>query len=134
MLFNIATQQWDPDLLQLFGVARSVLPEVRDSVADYGTIDAALFGDGIPICGVAGDQQAAAVGQACFSPGMAKCTYGTGAFLLINVGSDLPKPAGRAAGDRRFPNRKSGQLRHRRHNLQCRRHDAVAKQNPSAGG
>ncbi len=90
MLFNIDTQQWDPDLLEMFGVARSLLPEVRDSVADYGTIDSALFGDEIPICGVAGDQQAAAVGQACFAPGMAKCTYGTGAFLLINVGSELP--------------------------------------------
>lgn len=98
MLFNIAAQKWDPDLLALFGVARSVLPEVRDSVADYGTIDSALFGDGIPIRGMAGDQQAAAVGQACFTRGMAKCTYGTGAFLLINVGSNLPEPGGGLLG------------------------------------
>ena len=98
MLFNIGTQQWDPDLLELFEVPRSILPEVRDCVADYGTIDPAWFGSGIPICGVAGDQQAAAVGQACFMPGMAKCTYGTGAFLLINVGDGLPDANGGLLG------------------------------------
>ena len=98
MLFDIATQQWDPALMDLFGVAPSMLPDVRDSVADYGTIDPALFGGGIPIRGVAGDQQAAAVGQACLAPGMAKCTYGTGAFLLFNVGSAVPDPAGGLLG------------------------------------
>ena len=93
MLFNIATQQWDPDLLELFRVPRAILPEVRDSVSDYGTIHADLVGPEIPIRGIAGDQQAAAIGQACFEPGMAKCTYGTGAFLLINVGGSKPEPA-----------------------------------------
>ncbi|MDE0710627.1 MAG: glycerol kinase GlpK [Rhodospirillales bacterium] len=93
MLFNIATQQWDLDLLELFRVPRVILPEVRDSVSDYGTISADLLGAEIPIRGIAGDQQAAAVGQTCFKPGMAKCTYGTGAFLLINVGGSKPKPA-----------------------------------------
>ena len=93
MLFNIATQQWDPDLLEMFRVPRAILPEVRDSVSDYGTIHADLLGSEIPIRGIAGDQQAAALGQACFEPGMAKCTYGTGAFLLINVGGRKPELA-----------------------------------------
>ncbi|MGQ9365027.1 glycerol kinase GlpK [Azospirillum sp. ST 5-10] len=86
MLFNIHTQAWDDELLRLFDVPRAVLPEVRDSSADYGATDPALFGASIPICGVAGDQQAAMVGQACFTPGMVKSTYGTGCFALLNTG------------------------------------------------
>jgi glycerol kinase len=89
LLFNIRTQRWDPELLQLFGVPASLLPDVRDSAADFGRTDKRLFGAEIPILGIAGDQQAATVGQACFSPGMAKSTYGTGCFLVLNTGSEL---------------------------------------------
>ena len=87
MLFDIHRQEWDDDLLALFGVPREVLPEVRDSIADYGVADAALFGAAIPITGIAGDQQAASIGQACFAPGMIKSTYGTGCFALVNTGA-----------------------------------------------
>ncbi len=87
LLFDIHRQDWDDDLLALFGVPRALLPEVRDSSADYGQVDAALFGAAIPIGGMAGDQHAATVGQACFTPGMVKCTYGTGAFAVLNTGA-----------------------------------------------
>ena len=86
-LFNIHTQQWDEELLSFFKVPRQLLPEVRDSAADFGHTEPALFGASIPICGIAGDQQAATVGQACFAPGMTKSTYGTGCFLVLNTGS-----------------------------------------------
>jgi glycerol kinase len=86
MLFDIHRQEWSEELLALFGVPRALLPEVRDSSADYGTSEPGLFGRAIPICGIAGDQQAAAIGQACFSPGMIKSTYGTGCFVLLNSG------------------------------------------------
>ncbi len=91
MLFNIHDQEWDPELLDLFEIPTAVLPEVRDSADDFGVISAELLELEIPIRGVAGDQQAAAMGQACFEPGMTKCTYGTGAFLLTNVGAVLPE-------------------------------------------
>ena len=84
MLFNIYSQQWDEELLALFDVPRLLLPEVRDSAADYGVAE--LHGRRLPICGVAGDQQAATVGQACLTPGMIKCTYGTGCFMVMNTG------------------------------------------------
>ncbi len=87
LLFDIHRQDWDDDLLALFGVPRTLLPEVRDSSADFGQVDADLFGDAIPIGGVAGDQHAATFGQACFTPGMVKCTYGTGAFAMLNTGA-----------------------------------------------
>ncbi len=86
LLFDIRRQDWDDDLLALFGVPRAVLPEVRDSSADFGATDESLFGAAIPIAGIAGDQQAATVGQACFAPGMIKSTYGTGCFALLNTG------------------------------------------------
>jgi glycerol kinase len=89
LLFNIQSQTWDEDLLKLFGIDTSLLPEVKDSAADFGSIDAKFFNDAIPIRGVAGDQQAASIGQCCFEPGMAKCTYGTGAFLMQNTGSNI---------------------------------------------
>ena len=89
LLFNIRTQRWDPELLAFFGVPASLLPEVRDSAAEFGRTDKKLFGAEIPIRGMAGDQQAATVGQACFSPGMAKSTYGTGCFLVLNTGAEL---------------------------------------------
>ncbi|MDD9824205.1 MAG: glycerol kinase GlpK [Gammaproteobacteria bacterium] len=90
LLFDIRAQEWDPLLLERFRVPRAMLPEVRDSAADYG--EAVLLrppgGGRLPIRGVAGDQQAAAIGQACFRPGMIKGTYGTGCFLLMNTGAE----------------------------------------------
>ncbi|MFG1224571.1 glycerol kinase GlpK [Xanthobacter wiegelii] len=87
LLFDIHRGVWDDDLLAVFGVPRALLPEVKDCAADFGTTDPALFGGPIPIRGVAGDQQAAMVGQACFAPGMVKSTYGTGCFALLNTGT-----------------------------------------------
>lgn len=84
MIYNIKTLEWDEKLLTYFGIPRTMLPEVRDSSADYGTYS--IRGVNIPICGVAGDQQAALFGQACFELGMAKNTYGTGCFMLMNTG------------------------------------------------
>ncbi len=89
MLFNIATGEWDEDLCRALRVPRAMLPEVRDCAADFGTTRPDLFGRPIPILGVAGDQQAATLGQACFQPGMMKSTYGTGCFALLNTGTDL---------------------------------------------
>jgi glycerol kinase len=89
LLFNIHTQAWDADLLALFGVPAAMLPEVQDSAAEFGVTSRAIFGAEIPILGVAGDQQAATLGQACFSPGMVKSTYGTGCFAVLNTG-DAP--------------------------------------------
>ena len=90
LLMNLTTRAWDDELLALFGVPRQVLPEIRPSAGEFGrTKGVRGLPDGIPIAGIAGDQQAAMVGQACFTEGEAKCTYGTGAFLLMNAG---PKP------------------------------------------
>ncbi len=87
MLYDIHRQDWDDDLLHLFGVPRSLLPEVRDCAAEYGSVDKSILGVEIPIRGVAGDQQAATIGQACFRPGTLKSTYGTGCFALLNTGT-----------------------------------------------
>jgi len=87
MLYDIRSGRWSPEMLDLFGVPAAMLPEVNDTAAHFGTADPALFGAAIPIMGVAGDQQAATVGQACFEPGMVKSTYGTGCFALMNVGA-----------------------------------------------
>ncbi len=89
LLYNIAEMTWDDELLNILDVPASVLPDVRGCDADFGSTDAELFGGSIPILGVAGDQQAAVIGQACFSPGMIKSTYGTGCFLLHNTGNEL---------------------------------------------
>jgi glycerol kinase len=87
LLFNIHTGEWDDDLLKLLRVPRSMLPEVRDSSASFGATVPDLFGGAIAIRGIAGDQQAATIGQACFAPGMMKSTYGTGCFALLNTGT-----------------------------------------------
>lgn len=87
LLFDIHRGVWDDDLLRLFNIPRAMLPEVRDSAGDFGTTDAAVLGEAIAIRGVAGDQQAATIGQACFAPGMMKSTYGTGCFALLNTGA-----------------------------------------------
>ncbi|MCR9276839.1 MAG: glycerol kinase GlpK [Pseudomonadaceae bacterium] len=86
-LYDIHRGQWSEELLAAFDIPASLLPEVLDCVADFGTADAQHFGADVPIAGVAGDQQAALVGQACFEPGMSKSTYGTGCFLINNTGS-----------------------------------------------
>lgn len=89
MLYNIHENCWDEELLQLLDVPDSLLPEVKDCAADYGETSAELFGSPIPIGGIAGDQQAALVGQGCFEPGMIKSTYGTGCFVVLNTGEQV---------------------------------------------
>ncbi|MBL6598360.1 MAG: glycerol kinase GlpK [Alphaproteobacteria bacterium] len=89
LLYNIAENHWDTELLGILDIPAALLPEVRDSADDFGTAAPALFGAAIPILGVAGDQQAATIGNACFAPGMMKSTYGTGCFALLNTGTDL---------------------------------------------
>ncbi|NLC00082.1 MAG: glycerol kinase GlpK [Pseudomonas formosensis] len=89
LLFNIHTQQWDQQLLELMNIPASLLPEVLDNTAEFGHTDPSLFGAPIPVAAMAGDQQAALVGQACFSPGSVKSTYGTGCFMVMNTG-DTP--------------------------------------------
>ncbi len=86
MLFNIHDNCWDQELLDLLEIPASLLPEVKDSSASFGMSDPALFGAAVEVCGIAGDQQAALVGQACFQPGMIKSTYGTGCFIVLNTG------------------------------------------------
>ncbi len=88
LLFNIHTQEWDEDLLELFDIPRSLLPEVLDSSADFGEIEADCGIRGQRVMGMAGDQHAALFGQTCFEPGMAKSTYGTGCFLVMNTGEE----------------------------------------------
>ena len=87
LLFDIHDGAWSADILSLLEVPAAILPEVRDCAADFGTTDPALLGAAVPILGVAGDQQAATIGQACFRPGMMKSTYGTGCFALLNTGA-----------------------------------------------
>lgn len=86
MLFNIHTLRWDDSLCRALDIPASVLPTVHDSAYGFGVTDAALFGEEIPVCGIAGDQQAALFGQGCYTPGMVKNTYGTGCFMLMNTG------------------------------------------------
>ncbi|MEQ9661359.1 MAG: glycerol kinase GlpK [Parasphingopyxis sp.] len=110
MLCDIHAGEWDDELLTLFGVERSLLPEIRGNSEIYGETDPALFGRAIPIAGMAGDQQAAVIGQACFEPGMVKSTYGTGCFLLLNTGTEalasqnrlLSTPAYRIDGETHY--------------------------------
>lgn len=89
MLYNIREEKWDESLLKLFNISASMLPEVYDNVYNFGQTDPALFGTSYTIGGMAGDQQAALIGQACFEEGMVKSTYGTGCFALMNIGSDF---------------------------------------------
>ncbi len=87
LLYDIKKGHWDEDLLRLFRVPGAILPEVKDCAADFGHTDPDIFGAAVPITGIAGDQQAATVGQACFEPGMMKSTYGTGCFALLVTGN-----------------------------------------------
>jgi len=91
MLYNILEDEWDDELLDIFALPKNILPNVKRSVDDFGKIASNFFGNEIQIGGVAGDQQAASVGQSCFKEGMVKSTYGTGCFLLMNTGSDIIK-------------------------------------------
>jgi glycerol kinase len=88
LLYNLAAGEWDADLLALFGIPRALLPEVRDCNARFAETETSILGASLPILGVAGDQQAATIGQACFAPGMVKATYGTGCFALVNTGPE----------------------------------------------
>ena len=88
MLFNIDEKKWDNELLQILNIPKNLLPEVNNSSGKFGKTDKQLFGEAIPITGIAGDQQAALFGQGCFEKGNTKCTYGTGCFLLINTGDN----------------------------------------------
>jgi glycerol kinase len=92
-LFNLDTQDWDSSLMAYFDVPRAVLPRVHDSVADYGVCDPRWFGAPIPIVGVAGDQQAALIGQGCLTAGMTKSTYGTGCFMVTHTGNQRIRSA-----------------------------------------
>jgi glycerol kinase len=95
LLYDLRTGAFEPELLDLFGVPAGLMPEIRDSSGDFGATEESLFGGAIRIAGIAGDQQAATVGQACFRPGMAKCTYGTGAFALLHTGDQPVASANR---------------------------------------
>ncbi|MND87223.1 Glycerol kinase [compost metagenome] len=88
LIYNIEDNSWDDELLSILDIPRAMLPEVLDCAADFGVTDKSLLGAEIPILGVAGDQQAAVIGNACFEPGMMKSTYGTGCFALLNTGTD----------------------------------------------
>ncbi|MBN9055031.1 MAG: glycerol kinase, partial [Rhizobiales bacterium] len=95
LMYNIAANEWDDELLEILRVPKAMLPEVLDCAADFGVTEKGLFGAEIPILGVAGDQQAATIGQACFEPGMMKSTYGTGCFALLNTGPDMVRSKNR---------------------------------------
>lgn len=94
-LYNIQTSQWDDELLEIFDIPASMLPTVEDCAAEFGECDAEFLGGAIPVTGIIGDQQAAAFGQCCFTEGMAKSTYGTGCFLLLNTGSHIVRSENR---------------------------------------
>jgi len=89
LLFNLEAQQWDDEILSALKIPKSILPQIYDSAADFGVTHADFFGAEIPISAMVGDQQAAAIGQACFEPGMVKVTYGTGCFVLLNTGTQI---------------------------------------------
>lgn len=95
MLFNIHSQTWDAELLNLFNIPEIVLPKVLDNSSLFGVTTSKLLGKSIPITGVAGDQQAATFGQACFAPGMVKSTYGTGCFMMLNTGNQVIQSSNR---------------------------------------
>ncbi len=95
LIYNIADNDWDKELLETLRIPAAMLPEVKDCAADFGVTDKGVFGAEVPILGVAGDQQAATIGQACFEPGMMKSTYGTGCFALLNTGADMVRSKNR---------------------------------------
>ncbi len=132
LLFDIARKEWDDELLDAFGVPRALLPEVRQSADDYGTASEEAFGLALPIGGVAGDQQAALVGQGCLGEGSAKITFGTGAFLLHNTGARPVASQERPPHDARLRRARQDRLRARRQRLHRRCRGAVAARRPQA--
>ena len=98
LIYNIEDNAWDDELLSILDIPRAMLPEVLDCAADFGMTEKSLFGAEIPILGVAGDQQAATIGQGCFAPAETKSTYGTGAFVLTNMGENVPRSSHRLLG------------------------------------
>src|SRR5690606_35558939 len=97
-LLPLTGASWDRGLCELFGVPAGALPEICDNAGELGVTDPELFGRAIPVTGLAGDQQAAAIGQACLATGQTKATYGTGAFVLTNMGRERPRSANRLIG------------------------------------
>lgn len=89
LIYNIRDGSWDNELLKLFDVPHALLPSVEDTASDFGVTDKSLYGASIPVLGIAGDQHAATLGQACFKPGMVKSTYGTGCFMMLNTGENI---------------------------------------------
>ena len=126
LVYNIAKNEWDDELLAILNIPAALLPEVKDCAADFGVTEKALFGAEIPILGVAGDQHAATIGQACFEPGMMKSTYGTGCFALLNTGSRSGALEEPAADDHRLPARRQDHLCAGRLDLHRRRRRAMA--------
>ena len=112
MLLDLKTLTWSDDLLGLFKIPRPLLPELRDSAADFGTAVEDIFGAPIPIRGVAGDQQAALIGQACFAPGDVKSTYGTGCFALVNTGAIAPVSQNRLLATCGYRDNRAGENSH----------------------
>lgn len=98
MLYDIRQGSWDSEICQLLDIPMNMLPEVRDCASDFGMTEPNLLGRSIPVHGIAGDQQAATIGQACFTPGMLKSTYGTGCFALLNTGDQLVESRNRLLG------------------------------------
>ena len=113
LLYGLAARDWDPELLRIFGVPRAVLPDIVPSAGMIAETGAGHLGSSLPIAGLAGDQQAALFGQGCCTDGMAKNTYGTGAFLLVYAGGRLPTPRARRARDRRLRSARRAGLRAR---------------------
>ena len=95
LVYNIEKNEWDAELLKILNIPAALLPEVKDCADDFGVTEKAIFGAAIPILGVAGDQHAATIGQACFKPGMMKSTYGTGCFAVLNTGADIVRSKNR---------------------------------------
>ena len=125
-LFDIHALRWDSELCSLFGVPEPLLPEVHDNSHLFGVTAPGLFDAQIPVAGMAGDQQAALFGQACFDPGMAKSTYGTGCFMLLNTGAEAVKSRNRLADHAGLPARRPDHLRTRRIDLRCRSRGQMA--------
>lgn len=126
MLFNIHTQQWDDDLLDLFGIPRAILPEVKASSEVYCDTATTLFSTKIPISGIAGDQQAALFGQLCVEQGMSKTTYGTGCFVMMNTGDRAGFFQKRDADYDRMEDRGANNLCARGERLRRRSRDSMA--------
>ena len=114
LLFNIHNQEWDDELLRLFSIPRSLLPDVLDCAADFGVANIDSLGGDVPVCGIAGDQQAALIGQAGFDPGMTKSTYGTGCFVIANTGEKALQSARADSTAARQRNIRFAESRHQR--------------------